>query len=278
MAGFYIRRRFWVFHKSMKTAKTTKKSLEIIELIQKHNGAKLGDLEEQLELSRSTIYKHLNTLSEHGCVVKEGEFYHIGLKFLNLGEFARERKQAYRIAGDAVRELTDRTNKEGEFFAENDGRGIVVHGSYHPESRYEGQHSHDSFRNNEGTYYHLHTIAAGKAILAELPRQRIEKIIDAWGLPKRTQQTITEEEELFEDLESVRERGVAFADKEFEEGLRSVGRRVKGPTDSTLGAISISAPVYRFKREAFKKDAPGLLTEIVDELEEDIKQSYLNGL
>lgn len=256
--------------------KTTEQSLEIISEIQKQNGATLKELLGHFDLSRSTLYKHLQTLSEHGYVAKEGEVYHIGLRFLNHGEYARSRKQAYTLSNDAIYELADRTNEESEFIVENNGRGIVVYQSYHPQSQYEGEEGHGVVnQTTAGTYYNLHSIAAGKAILAELPQERVDEIVDCWGLPERTEHTITDRDELYSELEQVQESGIAFNREEFEHGLHAVARRVLEPDGSILGAIAINAPAYRLKGSTFTDQVPELLIEIANNLEENVKESYI---
>jgi DNA-binding IclR family transcriptional regulator len=44
----------------------------------------------------------------------------------------------------------------------------------------------------------LHSTGNGKAILAHLPPERVEEIIEMRGLPKATENTITEPDALFD--------------------------------------------------------------------------------
>jgi DNA-binding IclR family transcriptional regulator len=65
-------------------------SLEIIEAIRDLDGARLTQLVNELSLPKSTVHKHLMTLLDNGFLVREGNTYHLGLKFLNLGERAHQ--------------------------------------------------------------------------------------------------------------------------------------------------------------------------------------------
>jgi len=55
---------------------------------------------------------------------------------------------------------------------------------------------------------------SGKVILAHLPADRRDGIIDRDGLARITENTITDEDVLREQLEEIRERKIAFDDEE----------------------------------------------------------------
>ncbi|KAB1191248.1 MULTISPECIES: IclR family transcriptional regulator [Haloferax] len=253
---------------------TTERSLEILAVIKEREGASLSMLADELPLSRSTIHKHLTTLADHGFVDKEGERYSLGMKFLNFGVHARSRRVEHVLAAETVQQLAAETEEEVDLVVENDGRGIVVHESYHPHSHYGKQISEGHGTVNTGAYYHLHSIAAGKAILAELPDERVSSIIEKWGLPKRTRRTLTTESALREELETIRAEGISFSDQEYADGMRAVGRRVRNPNGSLVGSISITAPAYRMTDEVYNERIPRLLTEYIDELESKIEDAY----
>ncbi|AGB31681.1 IclR family transcriptional regulator [Natrinema pellirubrum DSM 15624] len=262
---------------TQKTAKTTERSLDVIDTVQKLGGATLDELTNELEISRSTIHLHLQTLLKEGYLTKEGAVYHIGLRFLNHGEYARSRKKAYTLAKQTVTELSDQIDEEVEFVVENDNRGILVHESFHPDSHFPSKERHISTAPSPaGIYYYLHSVATGKAILAELSDERVKAVLDDWGLPRQTEHTITDRDALLQELEGIRKRGVAFADEEYVDSLREVGRRVTGPDGSVLGAIAIIGPKYRFTDERYTTELPELLTECVDDLETEIRDSYLD--
>ena len=259
--------------------RTTEQSLQIIDAIQSSNGATLAELVDHFDLAKSTVHRHLTTLRHHGYVVKEGEQYHIGLKFYNRGEYARSRKRSYQLAAEAVQDIADTTNEEVDFLVANDGQAITVYESYHPDNTYQEEVFHPTeTARHAGTCYHMHCIAGGKALLAELGDDEIDCIIDQWGLPKRTANTLTSREALLEDLEQTRERGFALSDQEYADGLRAVARRVLNPDGSVLGVIAVSAPKYRMSGEVFTTEVPNLLVDAVDELEEQLVATVVESM
>ena len=247
---------------------TTERSLEILDVIQDIDGATLSAIAAKTELATSTVHKHLATLSKHGYVKKEGEHYSLGLKFYNKGNHVADTQPYFEIAERIVEELAAELGEDTEFIVENDGRGMVIAASYHKRSEYsEKQHL--------GSYFPLHATAAGKAILAGLPDEKVKRKLSRQGMEACTDNTITTTNELFGELNKIRDRGYAQTDEEFAEGLRAVAKRVDSPYGSPLGAISVLAPIYRMESESFTEQIPQILAEKVTEFEEELGQRPL---
>jgi DNA-binding IclR family transcriptional regulator len=94
---------------------------------------------------------------------------------------------------------------------------------------------------------YLHFSATGKAILAHLPRKRVDWIINQYGLTEKTENTITDREKLYDELEQIREQGYALNDEEEITGLQAIGAPLTNRHDRVLGSISVSGPVKRMK-------------------------------
>lgn len=259
--------------------RTTELSLRILEVVQERGGARLGEVGDRVDVSKSTVYKHLETLEANEFLVKEGDAYYVSLKFLNFGEHARSRKRSYELAGEAVRELTERTNEEADFVVEEHGRIMTLSHTYHEGNTYVEDFSLNNpiSRGRNGTYYYMHNTASGKAILASLPASRVEEIVDKWGLPAATDDTITERDRLFDELATIRERGYALDDEEFTDGLRSVGTAVLYPDDRVVGALSVSGPTYRLTEDVVHDELAPVLDTIVTDLEGDVAQAAQRG-
>jgi IclR family acetate operon transcriptional repressor len=257
----------------IETIKTTERSLDVVREVQKSAGATLGEVAEAVDISKSTAYKHLTTLASRGYLVREGDEYHLGLKFVNRGEFARARRPAYRIAAEKVDELAERTDEEVDFVVENDGRAMTVHLSYDLNNPFQEKTVDQSNKHwRTGTYYHLHCIAAGKAVLSTLSDSQIEAVLDQWGLPKRTEQTITSREELFTEVETIRERGWAYSEGEYVDGLAAVAMPVYGPDSEAVGALSVNGPTYNLQGETRFEEIRDVLADVVASFEADLAE------
>ena len=65
------------------------------------------------------------------------------------------------------------------------------------------------------------------------------------GLAAYTPKTITDLGALEAELESIRERGYAIDDEEYDEGLRCIGAAVRDHSGHVVAALGIGGPVTR---------------------------------
>lgn len=97
-----------------------------------------------------------------------------------------------------------------------------------------------------GELFPLHCTANGKALLAALPTETAESLLPA-KLPRLTPRTIVAKKALLEELERVREAGIAFDREEHTLGIRAVGVAVLAG-DDPVAAISVPVPAQRFEQ------------------------------
>jgi len=248
---------------SKNTVTTTATSFSILETIERHQGATISEIAEELDLAVSTVHRHLVTSLEEGYVVKDGTEYQIGLRFLELGFSAREQLFFFETAKDQIEVLAKRTDEKIRLTALEGYKAVLLY-------RHMGRSSLKT-SSQIGNRRPLHQLAAGKAMLATLPREEIEMILDEHGLSARTDNTITDRRELFEALDKVRERGYGYNLEESIEGLNAVGAAFKDDDGYPLGAVSISGPANRIKGEKLHQELPELLLSAVNEIEINLK-------
>lgn len=99
-----------------------------------------------------------------------------------------------------------------------------------------------------------HCTAVGKAILAQLPPERVREILERTGMPRQTEHTITDPEEFAGALRWSREHGYALDEGEQELGVRCVAVAV--PDVAFRLAISISGPATRMTDEVVERAVP----------------------
>lgn len=237
----------------------TMTSLEIIEQLRELDGARVTELAEELDLSPSTIHTHLSTLLSADYVVKSGDIYHLSLQFLGLGDYVRNRRNAYKIADSYTDQLAQETECRAVFVVEENGRGVYMY-------TYSGKHAVWKY-STVGKRFPLHQTAAGKAILSCLSEKRISDIIETWGLPASTENTITDRSDLLEELKAIKDRGVAFNDEEQLEGVKAVGAPVRGVDGRVIGAFSVASPANRMVEQQFKQEIPKTLLGVTNEFE-----------
>ncbi|WP_101295898.1 IclR family transcriptional regulator [Halegenticoccus soli] len=242
--------------------KSVRRAFEIAERIRELEGVSVSALADDMNVAKSTLHAYLATLNEMGYLIKEGDEYQVGTRFLLLGEYSRTRKEEYRMAAEKVEELAEKTDERSQFVIEERGRGVFLYRAF-------GNHAVET-GSETGKRMFLHSTAAGKSILAHLPESRVREIIEERGLPAVTPNSITDEEELFAELEQIREQGYAYNEAENIEGLHAIGVPVRGKNKEVIGALSVSGPTHRMKGNVFVKELPDLLLGTANELELNI--------
>lgn len=249
-------------HANPRTVKTADTAFNILEKVLEADGATITQLANELGIAKSTVHRHLLTLYNREYVVRDGDTYHVSLRFLEFGEHARTRNKGYRLVKEKVEQLAEETEERVQFIVEEHGYGVYVY-------RVTGNRGVQTDP-GIGKRIPLHAIAAGKAILAHLPTEQTEAILERHGLPAITSNTKTDREALCRDLEAIRREGVSINNQENVEGLRAIGVPVKDKDGSVLGALSISGPTHRMKGEWFEQELPNLLLGTANELELNI--------
>lgn len=234
-------------------------TLAIVETLYERDGARLEAVADAVGVSKSSAHRHLTTLEHENYVVREGDEYVLSLQFRELGDYVGKRKPVFRLAEPKVEGIAEATGERAQFVVEEHGYVRYVH-------RATGEGAVKT-TSGVGKRVRMHAVAAGKAILAELPEERAREIVDCRGLPAFTPNTITDAGRLFEELAEVRERGVAFGDEEIVEGLRAVGVPVAGAEEGVLGALTVAGPTHRMKGETWTETVPDLLLGAANELE-----------
>jgi IclR family transcriptional regulator, acetate operon repressor len=192
-----------------------------------------------LALPIATAYHLLDTLVEDGMLFKdEHRLYHLGPSVgLLVDAFQRQNSPPeYLLA--PLRRLAEEVG-ETTYLSTADGLDVVVVASV------EGSHAvrvrglHVGFRGS------LHARGSGKLILAYADHERIDRYV-AGGLSPRTPRTIVDAGVLRRELAAIRERGHAYDDEEFSEGVSGVSAPVL-VGDAPIAAYTISTPTERFR-------------------------------
>lgn len=240
---------------STNAVKAVQTTLRILETLEYLDDTGLQSIADELDLSTSTIHNHIVTLQDAGYVTKRDGNYQPSFKFLETGGRLRNNSEVYSYARPKVDELARTTNELANLMVEENGKGVHLYLSKGKDAVVFDTHS--------GKIFPLHTNALGKAILAHLPQEYVQSIIERNGLDASTEQTITDQNELFDELETIRQRGYSIDDEERIDGLRCVGAPIL--VDGTVaGSVSVSGPASRIKGTYFSEELPEKVTETAD--------------
>lgn len=244
-------------------------SISIIKHLRESDELTLSELNELLDVSKPTILNHLRTLESNKLVVHNDSTYQLSLQFIPLGEYVRYHNRLYQGGKDVVDSVADSTGEYVHLSTEQHGRCIKLYKSRGEKAVGKSYHQ-VKLQNND----YLHCTAIGKAVMAYLPDEKVWDVIDEHGLIERTEHTITDSDELFDELRMIRERGYATNDEEEIRGIRAVATPVFCPDGDVLGAISVSGPVSRFSGELYHDELPRELKEASSLIEAELDMIY----
>lgn len=242
-----------------KTIGAIEKSVAILEALQDLGGAGVTEVAEHVETTKGTVHNHLATLENEDLVVKQGDTYDVSLRFLDFSHYAKNRFPITTLAKDQVDRLAEESGEMALFTVEEHGKGVCLYVAYGDRAVQTPLHV--------GHRSHLHNTAVGKAILAFKSREEVEEFIADHGLSQVTEKTITDEAAFIEELEEVREQGIAYNYEETIHGLVGVGAPVRRHDGTIAGALSIIGPVSRLDDERLEDELPDMITRSANIIE-----------
>lgn len=238
--------------------KTTRTTFELLEMLVKQGGASLSDLSQQLEMPSSTVHDYLISLQKLGYVVKTERNYRISTRFLDMGESARRKMDVFLPAKKEVDRLAEETGEHASLAVEENGETVLLYIAKGEDALNLGV--------SEGFRMKMPTNVHGKAILAYLPEEQVESLLDEHGLPQITERTVTNRSDLFDQLDQIRENKYATDMGERVKGVRAIATPIIAE-GSVRGALAISGPANRMKGERFETELPTMLQQSTNVVE-----------
>lgn len=212
-------------------------------LAQRTSGATLTELATATGLHKTTAYRLLATLRSEDLIRYDvvSERYFLGTQLLVLGEGARDQAISTQLVRPTLIKLRDLTKETCHLAVPVDDEMVYV-------EKVDSDHHTIRIASRVGARMPLHCTALGKAYLAFEPTSRIENYLASAELVARTPFTITDPDQLRQELATVRQQGYAVDERENEEEMRCIGSAVLGRGDQVLAAVSVTAPQNRLQQ------------------------------
>lgn len=200
----------------------------------------ISELARHLGLTRSTTHRYVATLTSLRYLEQDGSTrkYSLGPRVLDLGFSTLGSLELREVAAMHLRRLTDTTGHTSNLAIRDDTDVILI----------------DRVRGRPGRYHHLeftlhvgsrlpsYCSATGKALLAFVPRQDLDRLLDRMDLVPRGPRTLTDRTALLAELDQVRKTGLATNDEELESALRSIAAPVRARSGEVVAAVNVAIP------------------------------------
>ncbi len=200
----------------------------------------VSDLARHLDIAKSTAHRLLATLTDEGLLEQDLESgrYRLGLAIFDLAAAV----QSFDLHEAALTPMTDLRNRTGETvqMAVLDGREVVY------VERLDSPNTLRMFL-EVGRRNWAHCTGCGKALLAFLSPDQLDRVLKGWKLPAKTEHTITRLDNLRKELTYTRQRGYAVNRYESELGVISVAAPVRNGSGRPVAALSVAGPAERLE-------------------------------
>ncbi len=208
---------------------------EILFLLERRpQGATISDLVDSLGLPRTTVYRILNTLQYHGIVRRSASgTYGLGPRLLSLAASAVPDPAFHdlpAIAQPHLERLSSATGEGCKVSIVDDGHLLVI-------CAVAGKQEY-ALTVVPGQRLPLHAGAAGKTLLAYMPKAEVEALLDA-GLVRHTANTLVNPKKLLAELARIRHQGWAEDHGEYVPSIHAFAAPIMDPTGKLVAALSV---------------------------------------
>src|SRR5947209_2325670 len=224
------------------------RALAMLEAVaEEPDGLSNAEISRKLEIPKSSASYILRTLETQGYLTRdpEGGKYRVGLKILSLSRGALSGIDVREVALPIMRHLMEKTNLTCHL-AILDGPDAVYIEKVEP----TGFLRVDTW---VGRRMKVHATSVGKALVAHIAQEKLEKIIAQAGMEKRTPKTITTIPRLLKELEKIRTQGYAVDDEENNMGARCLGAPVFNQQGSIEAAVGLSGTINQVNTQTMPR-------------------------
>jgi IclR family pca regulon transcriptional regulator len=198
----------------------------------------VSELSRELGLSRSTAHRYIATLTALGYLQQDAETkrYRLGPRVLDLGFAAINAMDIREISVPHLQQLSDATGFTVNLAVLDGGDVVYIERC---RTSHAAQRAID-LNLHVGSRLPAYCTAMGKALLAFVPEERLEEILDGVDLVARGPNTITDRRALKRELARVRESDVAVNNEELAYGLRSIASPIRSSRGEVVAALNLA--------------------------------------
>jgi IclR family KDG regulon transcriptional repressor len=202
---------------------------------------RIQELVEESGISKSGIHKILQNLKKGGFVVQDRETkkYSLGPEIYRLGNVYIEKKEIYHIAYPIMKNLSELTNQTISIGTFEGGEAILA---YKIESSVKNR-----LVGRLGTVYPINAGGIGKILHAYNSLDNLLQGEKKLFLPKLTEYTIDNHNDLLNEFLNIRKDGVVISNEEHHKGSIGVASPIFDHRGKALYCICLAGSVENFR-------------------------------
>lgn len=199
----------------------------------------LKQLALQTGLHPSTAHRILAVMVDSRLVDRvEPGTYRLGIRLLELGNLVKTRISVRQVALPYMQRLHQELGETVNLSVRHADEVVYV-------ERAAASNSMMRVVQIIGARAPLHITAVGKVFLSNDDPEEWTHYVQRTGLPRYTQNTLTDAGNLAHELEKVRSQGYALDNEEAEKGVSCIGAGIYNDEGRLVAGLSVSAPSDR---------------------------------
>jgi len=203
----------------------------------------ISEIGKKLKINKSTVYRILVSLEDEYFIASNPKTkkYRLGIKLIELGNILQKQMDIRNYSLPIMREVAQKTKESIDLNILSGLKRISI------------EKIDSSYPVREvvqlGKPLPIYCAAAGKSIMAFLPNEEINKIIQNEKLVPLTPNTITDPLKLKKELEEIRKNKYAISFEEGVLGISALAAPIFNHDGKIIASLSISGPINRFNKE-----------------------------
>lgn len=232
---------------------SVERAFTLLESLGQQRTLTLAELADSIGVHKTTVYRLLNTMTMLGYVRQDPETqkYDLGFKVLDVANRLLSSMDIRNVAQPTIRRLVVEVGTPVNLAVLSGGEVLYI-------EKLEGPDMHTTY-SFIGKRAPVHCSALGKAMTAFLPREEVERILKQHPLVPKTRLTLTDEKAFLAHMKTVREKGWALDDEEFEMGIRCIATPIFDFQGRPVAGISTTGPIAVMTLERLEALGPVML-------------------
>lgn len=212
------------------------KGLKVIEAFSfEHPKLSISEAAEISGYDRATTRRCLLTLAELGYCAYDGKYFTVTPRILRLGTGCLASMPLPRIVQPFLDRLSDEIRQSTSVSILDETEIVYVARA--------AQQRVMSVMLMPGSRLPAYCTSMGRVLLASLPDEQANEILQMSRLTARTPYTQTDVQKIMDELARIREQGYAIIDQEVEEGLRSIAVPLSNYRGKVVAALNVGLAV-----------------------------------
>lgn len=222
------------------TVKSADRALTVVEFVAGKGSASFTEILEGLGLPRSSAHGLLNTLCAAGWLDHNGanKQYSLGLRAWQVGQLYTGHQTLANVAKPVMDRLSLSLGETVQLALLDGVENVYIAISQAPGGMRLGS--------SVGMRLLAHATGIGKALLSMLEPKEARRRLEAVALPRLTDKTVTDVDDLTELVAAAKTNGFALDDEEYLEGCRCVAVPLTSKSGGGMyAALSVTMPAVR---------------------------------